>query len=291
MNKIGFIGVGVMGRGMVRNLLKHGFEVTVYTRTRASAAPVIEAGAHWADTIAGCVGTADAVITMVGYPKDVEEVYFSQQGVLASAKKGAYLIDMTTTRPDLAAAIYGKAAAAGLCAMDAPVSGGDAGAQNGTLSIMAGGDADDFAACMPIFEAMGTAINLQGPAGSGQRTKMANQIAICGALAGVCEAIVYARGVGLDPALMLASISKGVAGSRQMEVQSGKILAEDYAPGFYIKHFVKDMQIAKQSAAACGMRLPVLDLVLDMFETLERRGDGDLGTQALIKYYYFGTPI
>ena len=285
MKKIGFIGVGVMGKSMVRNLMKHGYEVSIYTRTKEKAEEVISEGAIWCDRIADCVKEKEAVITIVGYPKDVEEVYFGEDGIIAHAKEGAYLIDMTTTSPKLSEEIYEKAKAAGKKALDAPVSGGDTGAKNGTLSIMVGGEREDFDACYPIFEAMGTNILYEGAAGFGQHTKMANQIAIAGAVTGVAEAIAYGEAARLDVKTMLDSISAGAAGSWQMSNNGPKMISEDYAPGFFIKHYIKDMKIAVEEAKARGKQLGVLELVLQMYEKIGEMGMGDLGTQAIIEEY------
>lgn len=285
MKKIGFIGVGIMGKSMVRNLMKAGFEVAVYTRTKSKIEDVIAEGAVWRDSVKACVSDRDAVITIVGYPKDVEEVYFGEEGILQNAPKGAYLIDMTTSSPKLAVRIYEAAKAAGLSAIDAPVTGGDSGAKAGTLTILAGGDKEAFDACMPVFEAMGKNINYEGKAGNGQHTKMCNQIAIAGAIAGACEALSYAKGVGLDVQTMLDSISTGAAGSAQMTNVIPRILNDDLNPGFFIKHFIKDMKLADEEAADADIRLGTLEYVLGMYEKLEKDGLGDLGTQALIKYY------
>lgn len=285
MKNIAFIGVGVMGRSMVQNLMNAGYALRVYTRTREKAAAVVARGARWCGSVADCVQDAEAVITMVGYPQDVEEVYFGEGGVIQNARPGAYLIDMTTTEPALSERIYAQAKARGLASLDAPVSGGDAGAKNATLAIMAGGDRAAFDACLPLFEAMGKAITYTGGPGCGQHTKMANQIAIAGAAAGVCEALSYARAVGLDPEAMLEAISTGSAASWQLTHQMPKMIAHDYAPGFYCKHFIKDMKIADDSARANGAELPVLQTVLGMYRSLAEAGYGDLGNQALIKYY------
>lgn len=285
MKTIGFIGVGIMGKSMVRNLMKAGFEVAIYTRTKAKVEDVIGEGALWCDTVAACAADRDVVISIVGYPKDVEEIYLGKDGILASARKGAYLIDMTTSSPKLAARIYEEAKAAGLCALDAPVTGGDSGARAGTLTILAGGDREAFEACLPVFQAMGRNINYEGKAGNGQHTKMCNQIALAGALSGACEALAYARAVGLDARTMLDSISTGAAGSAQMTNVVPRILEEDYNPGFFIKHFIKDMKLADEEAAAADLRLGTLEHILGMYETLARDGMEDLGTQALIRYY------
>lgn len=285
MKKIGFIGVGIMGKSMVRNLRKAGYEVAIYTRTKAKAEDVIAEGVVWCDTAAECAKGRDVVITIVGYPKDVEEVYFGDNGIIANADPGTYVIDMTTTSPRLAVRIWEEAEKAGLHAVDAPVTGGDTGAKAGTLTILAGGKKEDFDACVPVFEAMGKNINYEGKAGNGQHTKMCNQIAIAGALAGACEAMVYAKNTGLDVDTMLKSISTGAAGSAQMNNVASKAAKDDYAPGFFLKHFIKDMGIADEEALAADTRLGVLEDVLGIAKKLESEGMGDLGTQALIKYY------
>ena len=283
MKSIGFIGVGVMGRSMVKNLLKAGYEVAIYSRTKSKLEDFLqENNVTWCDSAAQCASGRDAVITMVGYPKDVEQVYFGQEGILAAAQPGTYLIDMTTTDPKLSVRIYEEGTASGLHTLDAPVSGGDTGAKNGMLSIMVGGDEADFEACLPLFEAMGKQIVYEGPAGAGQHTKMANQIAIAGTIAGVSEALTYAERAGLDTQKMLDSISKGAAGSWQMENLMPKMMREDYAPGFFLKHFIKDMKIAQGQGFGS---LPVLERVCTMYGDLEAEGLGDLGTQALIRYY------
>ena len=281
--KIGFIGVGVMGGPMVLNLMKKGFDVSIYTRTKSKAEGVIAAGAHWCDTIADCAAGRDVVITIVGYPKDVEEVYFSEKGILNSADKGTVLIDKTTTSPRLSERIYAAAKEKGMTALDAPVSGGDVGAQKGTLAIMVGGDRDAFDKMHDVFAAMGTNIRYQGGAGCGQHTKMANQIAISGCVAAVCEAIAYAKRCGLDPQDMFDAISTGAAGSWQLTNNGQKIINGDYAPGFYVKHFIKDMNIALDEAQARDLDLTVLHMVRDKYDELAAQGGADEGTQALIK--------
>lgn len=281
--KIGFIGVGVMGGPMVLNLMKKGFDVSVYTRTKSKAQAVLDAGAHWCDTVAEAAKGRDVVITIVGYPKDVEEVYFGAGGIIENADAGTVLIDMTTTSPRLSQRIYEEAAKKGLPALDAPVSGGDVGAQKGTLAIMVGGDRAVFDRMQPVFAAMGTNIRYQGAAGNGQHTKMANQIAISGCIASVCEAIAYAKKCGLDPQDMFDAISTGAAGSWQMTNNGQKIIDGNFAPGFYVKHFIKDMNIAIDESDARDMGLDVLHLVRDKYVKLAELGGGDDGTQALIK--------
>lgn len=285
MKKVGFIGVGIMGKSMVRNLMKAGFEVAVYTRTKEKAEEVVAEGAVWCEDVRSCAAGRDAVITIVGYPKDVEEVYFGENGIIASADPGTVLIDMTTTSPKLAIRIYEDAKKAGLKALDAPVTGGDTGAREGTLTILAGGEKEVFDACMPLFEAMGKSVKYEGGAGNGQHTKMCNQIAIAGAISGVCEAMAYAKAVGLDVGLMVESIGTGAAGSAQLQSVAPRILAGDFEPGFFIRHFIKDMKLAAEEAEHAGIQLGVLDYVLSMYEDMESQGKGSLGTQALIQYY------
>lgn len=285
MKSIGFIGVGVMGESMARNLSKHGFEVAIHNRTKAKAEALIKEGLVWCDSVAECAAGRDAVITIVGYPHDVEQVYFGESGILASTKPGAYLIDMTTTSPRLSKRIYREAHARGFFALDAPVSGGDGGARDGTLAIMVGGDKAAFDACMPLFEAMGSNIFYEGPAGAGQHAKMANQIAIAGTVSGVCEAVAYARAAGLDLETALKTIGCGSAASAQLQKVAPKMASGDFAPGFYIKHFIKDMTIAQQEAEAAGLSLDVLGQVRRMYQSLEDAGKGNNGTQGLIEYY------
>lgn len=280
---VGFVGTGVMGRSMAANLLKEGITVCVYNRTREKAEDLIADGAIWKDTPADVAKASDIVITMVGYPKDVDEVYFNADGLLANAQAGAYLIDMTTSSPLLAKKIYQTAKDHGIHAMDAPVSGGDIGAREGTLSIMVGADEADFEAMRPLFELLGKNIQHQGAAGAGQYTKMANQIAIAGNMMGVSEAIAYAKQVGLDPTHVLDSIATGAAGSWSLTNLAPRMIRGDFAPGFYIKHFIKDMGIAIESAEEVGLTLPGLTLAKQLYDQLAREGLENEGTQALFK--------
>ena len=285
MKKIGFIGIGVMGAPMAGHLLKAGYSVAVYARRKEAADALVSQGAEFCSSIAQCAKGRDAVITMVGFPKDVEEVYFGEQGILQNASTGTILIDMTTTRPRLSLRIAQAAAKKGLCALDAPVSGGDVGARQATLSIMVGGDPAVYQACLPLFQAMGKQVVYEGPAGSGQHTKMANQIALGGAIAGVCEALAYGKRAGLDLPTMLQSISAGAAGSWQMSNMAPRMLASDFAPGFFIKHYIKDMDIALQEAEGFGLHMQVLEEVRKMYVALAQEGKENLGTQALYQYY------
>lgn len=283
--RIGFIGIGVMGESMARHLMRKGHALTVYNRTKSKADQLMSEGASWADSAGECARGQDAVITIVGYPRDVEQVYLGEGGIVQCAKPGAYLIDMTTTSPTLWQRIAAEAEKRGLKPLDAPVSGGDVGARNATLSIMVGGSEVDFNTCKPLFEAMGKNVRLTGGPGCGQHTKMANQIAIAGTVCGVAEAVRYGEASGLDAAGMLECISAGAAGSWQMSNNGPKMVGGDYAPGFFIKHFIKDMRIAAEEMDKCGCELPVLRKVLGMYEDLERNGKGNLGTQAIVEWY------
>ena len=282
---IAFIGIGVMGLSMARNLMKGGHSLSVYTRTPAKAAPLAGEGARQHDRIGDCVRGCEAVITMVGFPRDVEAVYLANGGILDSAEKGALLIDMTTTSPALWRKIAGLARERGFKPLDAPVSGGDSGARAGTLAVMAGGDEADYQAALPLFQLMGKTIVHEGPAGSGQHTKMANQIALAGAISGVAEAIRYGEANGLDLNRMLGTLSSGAAGSWQMANNGPKMVSGDTAPGFFIKHFIKDLKIALEEARGKDLRLPVLEKTLDTYAEMEEDGLGELGTQALIQAY------
>jgi len=277
---IGFIGTGVMGKSMVGHLLKAGYQVVVYNRTKASAEELIQRGAIWQDTVADLAAQSNVIISMVGYPKDVEEVYLGVNGIINHAKSGTYLVDMTTSDPELANKIYEEAKAKGLYALDAPVSGGDIGAKEARLAIMVGGDEEAYNAIVPIFKIVGKNIILQGKAGSGQHTKMCNQITIASNMIGVCEAMAYAQKSGLDPEIVLKSIESGAAGSFSLTNLAPRMLANNFAPGFYVKHFIKDMTIALESARKMG-----LELAKSMYEQLAELGEEDSGTQVLYKMY------
>ena len=283
MKNIGFIGTGIMGTEMISNLKKSGFNVSIYTRTKEKAKPLIEKGFAWADSIEELSKDKDAIITMLGYPSDVEKVYF--EGILHSASPGTYLIDMTTSSPSLAKKIYQAAHQKCMHALDAPVSGGQIGAKNATLSIMVGGDKEDFDACLKLFEAMGKTIVLIGNAGAGQVAKAANQTAIAGCIAGVAEAITLVNSSGLDAKKVLDVISKGAARSFQMEYNGQMMLKNDMSPSFYIKHYIKDLKIASQTSKENNHNLPILENVLKMYIDLADKGMSELGTQAIIKEY------
>jgi 3-hydroxyisobutyrate dehydrogenase len=282
---VGFIGIGVMGKSMAGHILQAGYPVLIYNRTKAKAEDLIQRGAVWKDTVAEVAREADVVITMVGYPSDVEEVYLGEHGLIRNAREGTYLIDMTTSTPSLAEKIYQEAKARGMFALDAPVSGGDIGAREARLTIMVGGDQEAFEAMLPILETMGTNIVLQGKAGAGQHTKMCNQIAIASNMIGVCEAIAYARKAGLDPLKVLESIEKGAAGSWSLSNLGRRMIAGNYEPGFYVKHFIKDMRIALEAAKEMGLMTPGLELSKSLYDELAAQGEENSGTQALIKLF------
>jgi 3-hydroxyisobutyrate dehydrogenase len=286
--KIGFIGLGVMGASMAGHLIKAGFEVHLFSRTKDKALGPIDAGGIWEEGPAAMARTCSVVFTMVGYPKDVEELYFGPAGLIENAQPGAVLIDTTTSRPDLARRISGAAIAKGLRALDAPVSGGDIGARNASLTIMVGGEEADFQEIRQLLEILGKTVVLQGPAGSGQHTKMANQIVIAGNLASAVEAITYAKAAGLDPVKVLASIGAGSAASWQLNTMVPRMLEGNFAPGFYVKHFLKDLRIALEAARSMALDLPLLGLAERLFTLLSEGGHGDLGTQALYLLYERG---
>jgi 3-hydroxyisobutyrate dehydrogenase len=282
---VGFIGLGVMGKSMASHILKAGYELVVYNRTKAKAEELLASGAQWQDTVAGVAAKANVVITMVGYPHDVEEVYLGEGGIIPNGQAGSYLIDMTTSTPSLAEKIYTAAKEKGMHALDAPVSGGDVGAREARLTIMVGGDEEDFEAVRPILGLMGTNIVRQGKAGAGQHTKMCNQITIASNMIGVCEAIAYAKKAGLDPARVLESIGTGAAGSWSLNNLAPRMIAGNFDPGFYVKHIIKDIGIAFDSAKEMGLMTPGLELAKSLYEELAAQGEENSGTQALIKLY------
>ncbi|EAC2206083.1 NAD(P)-dependent oxidoreductase [Listeria monocytogenes] len=285
MEKIGFVGTGVMGSSMAGHLLEAGYEVLVYTRTKTKAEDLLDKGALWVETPGELANKVDILISMVGYPKDVEELYLGENGFLEKLAVGTVAIDMTTSSPALAKKMAEFGREKGIGVLDAPVSGGDIGAKNGTLSIMVGGSEDVFLKVKPIFDILGSSVILQGDAGAGQHTKMVNQIAIASNMIGVTEAIIYAEAAGLNPSRVLDSISGGAAGSWSLANLIPRVLKDDFSPGFFIKHFIKDMGIAISEAKQMGLELPGLTLAEKMYQTLAEQGLSEEGTQALIKYY------
>ncbi|MGP9040991.1 NAD(P)-dependent oxidoreductase [Cytobacillus kochii] len=283
--KIGFIGTGVMGKSMALHLIKAGYTVLVYSRTKEKAAQLISQGASWIHSPKELAKQANIVITMVGYPDDVKTIYLGEEGLIENANPHTYLIDMTTSTPTLAKEIAERAKQKEIYAIDAPVSGGDIGAKSGKLSIMVGGEDTAYQAILPILQYMGENIVYQGVAGAGQHTKMANQIAIASNMIGVCEAIIYAEKAGLNSENVLKSITSGAAGSWSLSNLVPRMISGDFSPGFYIKHFIKDMTIALDEAEKMGMETPGLRLARKMYEKLAAEGEGESGTQALYKYW------
>jgi 3-hydroxyisobutyrate dehydrogenase len=281
--KIGWIGTGIMGKSMCSHVIDAGYEAFVFNRTKSKADELVAKGAVWCKSAAEVASKADIVFTIVGYPKDVRQVYFGDEGCFAADVKGKVFIDMTTTEPTLAQEIFKRARILGADALDAPVSGGDRGAREATLSIMAGGDRDAFEKVLPILNVMGKSVIYEGKAGAGQHTKMANQIVIAGTMAGVSEAMVYASSAGLDIGTMLKTIGGGAAGCWTLANLAPRVEKGDFKPGFMIDHFVKDMRIAISEAQNMGLRLPALELVCSEYEDLQSKGLGKLGTQALVK--------
>lgn len=282
---VGFAGLGVMGHSMAALIMEGVYDLLVYNRSKEKTLDLLTRGAVWKDDVFSLAEKSDIVITMVGYPKDVEELYLGEKGILAAARPGTVLADMTTSSPALAVRIAEEAAKKGLFALDAPVSGGDKGAREGTLSIMVGGEKNVFESMRPLFELLGKNIVFQGGPGSGQHSKMANQIAIASNMMGVCEALIYAKKAGLDPETVLSSISGGAAGSWSLSNLAPRILAGNFDPGFYVKHFIKDMRIAIDEADCMGIEVPGLKQAFSLYEKLAAKGWENDGTQALFKLY------
>ncbi len=280
--RIGWIGTGVMGRWMCQHVMAKGYAATVFNRSKEKTQPLIELGATFADTPKKVAATSDVVFAIVGFPKDVREVFLGSEGALAGAKAGTVLVDMTTSEPSLAKEIFEAAKAKGVHSLDAPVSGGDVGAKNAALSIMIGGEKEVVDAVNPLFEAMGKTIVHQGPAGAGQHTKMVNQILISSNMVAVCEGLLYGYKCGLDLETVFKSVSVGAAGSKALEVLGPRILARNFEPGFYVEHFIKDMGIALAEAEKMNLALPGLALAKQLYESLRAIGYGRKGTQALM---------
>ena len=284
--KIGFIGTGVMGSSMVRHLLNANYEVNVYNRTKEKAMPLTDEGALWQDTPAEIAKQSDVILTIVGYPSDVEEVYFDENGVFEGLTEGKIVIDMTTSTPALAEKIAEKAIKIGASSLDAPVSGGDLGAKNGTLTVMVGGDKAAYDKVQPILETFSAALNLFGEAGSGQHTKMANQIMVAGTMTGLIEMMAYANKAGLPLESVVKTVNGGAARNWSLENYGPRIIQNDYSPGFFVKHFVKDLKIALDEAKKMNLELPATTQAYKLYENLENAGYGDEGTQSLIKLWW-----
>ena len=283
--KIGFIGIGVMGESMAIHLLKGGHELYVYNRTKSKTDKIIQAGAYWCENVKEVAERAELIFTIIGIPQDVEEVYLSETGLIDNVAPSTILVDMTTSTPQLAKKIYEAGKARGVQCLDAPVTGGDIGAKNGTLTIFVGGEKAVFEQILPILNLMGKTNVYMGEAGSGQHAKMANQIAIAGAVMGMAESLAYAKSANLDLNEILNAMTTGAATSWQLSNMGPRVIKGDFEPGFYIKHFIKDMRIAAEESNAMGIQVPGLNLVLSLYEELEQKNLENLGTQALFKLY------
>ncbi len=279
--RLGWIGTGVMGQSMCGHLIAKGFAMTVYNRSRDKAKSLLDRGAAWAASPRQVAEKSDVVFAIVGFPKDVREVFLGSDGALAGSKSGNILVDMTTSEPSLAVEIYKAAKDKGVHAIDAPVSGGDVGAREARLSIMIGGDREVSEALQPCWEAMGKTIIYQGAAGAGQHTKMVNQTLIATNMIGVCEALLYAYKAGLDLPTVLQSVSPGAAGSWSLSNLGPRIIANNFDPGFFVEHFIKDMGIALSEASRMGLSLPGLALAHQLYVALKAQGHGRDGTHAL----------
>ena len=279
--RIGWIGTGVMGSSMCGHLMEAGFTITVHNRTREKAGTLLERGAEWAGTPQAVAAASDVVFTMVGYPSDVQSVVLGEDGVLAGCRGGSVIVDMTTSQPSLAARIAEAAAEVGVISIDAPVSGGDIGAREARLSIMIGGDERAVEALMPCWRAMGKTIVHQGSAGAGQHTKMVNQVLIATNMIGVCEGLLYAHRAGLDLETVMESVGSGAAGSWSLLNLGKRIMGDDFDPGFFVEHFVKDMGIALEEAKRMGLAMPGLALAHQLYLALMAQGHRRDGTQAL----------
>lgn len=284
--RIGFIGTGVMGKSIVKHFLAKGHEVMVYNRTKSKSDELVAQGAIWQETPAEVTNASEIIFSMVGYPSDVEEIYYGANGIFSVEVKDKILVDLTTSTPTLAEKIYQTAKKEGAAALDAPVSGGDLGAQNGTLSIMIGGDQAVYDSVVPLFDIMGKSYSLQGKAGAGQHTKMANQIMIAGTMTGMTEMLVYAKAANLDVEKVLETLGGGAAQNWSMRNYAPRILKADYSPGFFVKHFIKDLKIALDEAEKMHLNLPATKLATELYERLADQGFDNDGTQALIKLWW-----
>ncbi|MCW6664606.1 NAD(P)-dependent oxidoreductase [Aerococcaceae bacterium NML191219] len=286
MVQLGFIGLGVMGKSMAKHLLQAGHPVIVYTRTADKAQELLALGAEWAETPQAVAQQADIVFTIVGYPKDVEEVYLGERGLFAGSRAGQIFVDMTTSTPALAQRLFAEGVASGVHILDAPVSGGDLGAREGRLTTMVGGEPEIFERVRPYLDCFSAKVRLQGGAGAGQHTKMANQIMIAGTMVGMTELLVYAQAAGLDLPSVIDTVGAGSAGNWSLMNYAPRILQEDYSPGFFAKHFLKDLEIALSEAERMALNLPGTALAAQLYRQLCEKGHENNGTQALIKLWW-----
>ena len=280
--RVGWIGTGVMGRSMCGHLLAAGYQVTVFNRTKSKAEYLIERGAHWADSPRDVAVASDVVFPIVGYPKDVREVILGDDGALAGAKSGDVLVDMTTSQPSLAVEIAERAAQRGVVSIDAPVSGGDVGARNGTLSVMIGGDAATVAKLEPLWKTMASKWVLQGGPGAGQHTKVVNQVLIASGMIGVCEGLLYGYRAGLNLEKVLESVASGAAGSWSLSNYAPRMMAGNFDPGFFVEHILKDMGIALEESGRMGLTLPGLELAERLYREVAAQGMERQGTHSLV---------
>ena len=279
--RIGWIGTGVMGASMCGHLMEAGYATTVYSRTMSKAEQLIQNGATWADSPKAVAESSDVIFSIVGFPSDVRSVILGEEGVLAGASAGSVIVDMTTSQPSLAEEIFEQAAARGVSSIDAPVSGGDVGARNAALSIMIGGEQETVAALQPLWSAMGKTIVYQGKAGCGQHTKMVNQTLIATGMIGVCEALLYGYKAGLDLETVMQSVSSGAAGSWSLSNLGPRIIDNNFDPGFFVEHFIKDMGIVLEESRRMGLSLPGLALGHQLYLAVQAQGHGRAGTHAL----------
>jgi 3-hydroxyisobutyrate dehydrogenase len=280
--RVGWIGTGVMGRSMCGHLIAAGYTLTVFNRTKSKADELIAKGAHWADSPRDVAAASDVVFSIVGYPDDVREVLLGESGALAALNAGGVIVDMTTSRPSLAVEIAEAAAKKGVASIDAPVSGGDVGAKNGTLSIMIGGDAATVAALEPLWKTMGSKWVLQGGPGAGQHTKAVNQTLIASGMIGVCEALLYGYKAGLDLDKVLESVASGAAGSWSLSNYGPRMIAGNFEPGFFVEHFLKDVGIALEESRRMGLKMPGLEMAEQLYKMAATDGLARKGTQSLI---------
>lgn len=285
-NKIGFIGTGIMGAPMAKHLIKNNYEVYVYNRTKSKTDELIKLGAIWKPSIKSIVKNSDIIITMVGTPKQLEKIYFDKDGIFSSASPGQILIDMTTSTPTLAQSIYKETLNKNIGFLDAPVSGGSKGAEKGTLTIMVGGDQSVFEKAKPILEKFSSKVILQGPSGSGQHTKIANQIMVAGIMLGVIELHAYAKKANLNLDKVVEQVSLGSGKNQLLTIYASKIKNNDYAPGFFVKHFIKDLKIALDEAEKMDVELPGTEVVKKLYEKVSAEGHENEGIQSLIKLWW-----
>lgn len=280
--RVGWIGTGVMGRSMCGHLMDAGYEATVFNRTPAKASDLVQRGATLAASPKEVAKQSDVVFTIVGFPDDVRQVILGPDGVLAGARSGMVVVDMTTSQPSLAVEIAEAACKKEVASVDAPVSGGDTGAKNAALSIMMGGETAVVRRLQPMLERMGKTIVHQGGPGAGQHTKMVNQTLIASGMVSICEALLYAHKVGLDIPTVLQSVSSGAAGSWGLSNLGPRILADDFDPGFFVEHFLKDMRIALDEASRMNLSLPGLSLAYQLYQAVAAQGHLRDGTQSLM---------